>query len=103
MEQPSLGMHRLSNVSAMFCLTRDLTPLLVSAATSEDPARVINIGSMEGLHIPTVHGFGSDACTAIKAAEHHLTRHLAVELGPTPMGQLFRWTAGRPSITSMRK
>ena len=70
-----------TNVGAMFCLTRDLTPLLQAAARSDDPARVINIGSMEGLHVPTVHGFGNYAYTASKAAVHHLTRHLAVELG----------------------
>lgn len=69
------------NVTAMFALTRDLTPLLEPAATRDDPARVINIGSMEGLHIPTVHGVGNYAYTASKAAVHHLTRHLAVELG----------------------
>ena len=47
-----------------------------------NPARVINIGSMDGLHIPRVHGIGTYAYTASKAAVHHLTRHLAVELGP---------------------
>ena len=70
------------NVSAVFGLTRDLTPLLVAAATADDPARVVNIGSMDGLHIPTAHGTGTYAYTASKAAVHHLTRHLAVELGP---------------------
>jgi len=70
------------NVSAVFCLTRDLTPLLERSASAEDPSRVINLGSMEGLHIPTVHGFGNYAYTASKAAVHHLTRHLAVMLGP---------------------
>jgi NAD(P)-dependent dehydrogenase (short-subunit alcohol dehydrogenase family) len=69
------------NVTAMFALTRDLTPLLAAAGSLDDPARVINIGSMEGLHIPTVHGTGNYAYTASKAAVHHLTRHLAVELG----------------------
>jgi NAD(P)-dependent dehydrogenase (short-subunit alcohol dehydrogenase family) len=69
------------NVTAMFALTRDLTPMLAKAATQDDPARVINIGSMEGLHIPTVHGTGNYAYTTSKAAVHHLTRHLAVELG----------------------
>ena len=48
----------------------------------DDPARVVNIGSMDGLHIPTVTGVGTYAYTASKAAVHHLTRHLAVELGP---------------------
>lgn len=70
-----------TNVGSIFCLTRDLTPLLAAAASDHDPARVINIGSMEGLHIPTVHDGGNYAYTASKAAVHHLTRHLAVELG----------------------
>ena len=71
-----------TNVNAVFCLTRDLTPLLERAAAPEDPARVINIGSIEGLHVPSVHSQGNYAYTASKAAVHHLTRHLAVELGP---------------------
>ena len=71
-----------TNVGAVFCLTRDLTPLLRAAAGEEDPARVINLGSMEGLHVPTVHGVPNYAYTTSKAAVHHLTRHLAVELGP---------------------
>lgn len=69
------------NVAAVFCLTRDLTPMLEVGASVDDPSRVINVGSMEGLHIPTVHGTGNYAYTASKAAVHHLTRHLAVELG----------------------
>jgi NAD(P)-dependent dehydrogenase (short-subunit alcohol dehydrogenase family) len=70
------------NVTAVFGLTRALTPLLEAAASrDDDPARVVNIGSMDGLHIPTVTGLGTYAYTASKAAVHHLTRHLAVELG----------------------
>lgn len=72
------------NVTAVFALTRSLTPLLEQGAsrTDDDPARVINIGSMDGLHIPTITGMGTYAYTASKAAVHQLTRHLAVELGP---------------------
>ncbi len=70
------------NVATVFAMTRDFTPLLEQAASASNPARVINIGSMDGLHIPTVHGVGTYAYTASKAAVHHLTRHLAVELGP---------------------
>ncbi len=82
-EYPQSAFDRVmrTNVGAMFCLTRDLTPLLEATASPRDPARVINIGSMEGEHIPTVHGMGNYAYTASKAAVHHLTRHLAVELG----------------------
>lgn len=70
------------NVATVFAMTRDCTPLLEAAASDAHPARVINIGSIDGLHIPTVHGVGTYAYTSSKAAVHHLTRHLAVELGP---------------------
>jgi NAD(P)-dependent dehydrogenase (short-subunit alcohol dehydrogenase family) len=70
------------NVSAIFSMTRDFIRLLERAATTEDPARVINIGSMDGLHIPTVSQTGTFAYTSSKAAVHHLTRNLAVTLAP---------------------
>ncbi|MCG8413596.1 MAG: SDR family NAD(P)-dependent oxidoreductase, partial [Pseudomonadales bacterium] len=43
-----------TNVNAVFSLTRDLTPLLSKGATAENPSRVINIGSMDGIHVPIV-------------------------------------------------
>ena len=70
------------NVAAVFVLTRDLTRLLQAAGSGDDPARVINIGSMDGLHVPTVNRLGNFAYSASKAAVHQLTRNLAVELGP---------------------
>ena len=70
------------NVSAAFFLTRDLTPVLQQTAVPADPARVINIGSMDGLHVPQLIKTGTFAYSASKAAVHHLTRTLAVELGP---------------------
>ncbi|MCP4752960.1 MAG: SDR family oxidoreductase, partial [Proteobacteria bacterium] len=70
------------NVNAVFSLTRDLLPLLEKAGTSDDPARVINIGSMDGIHVPTVQQTGTFAYSASKAAVHHLTRALAVDLAP---------------------
>jgi NAD(P)-dependent dehydrogenase (short-subunit alcohol dehydrogenase family) len=71
-----------TNVSSVFGLTRDLYQALRSAATSASPARVINIGSMDGLQVPVVQRVPTFAYSASKAALHHLTRTLAVELGP---------------------
>lgn len=71
-----------TNVSAVFSLTRDLLPLLGLAASAQDPARVINIGSMDGLQVPVVQRVPTFAYSASKAALHHLTRTLAVDLGP---------------------
>jgi NAD(P)-dependent dehydrogenase (short-subunit alcohol dehydrogenase family) len=67
------------NVRAVFRLTRALAPELAAAATDDDPARVINIGSVDALHVPWITNY---AYAASKAAVHHLTRVLARELGP---------------------
>jgi NAD(P)-dependent dehydrogenase (short-subunit alcohol dehydrogenase family) len=52
--------------------------LLRNAATNEDPARVINIGSINGVQPPS---FETYAYSASKAALHMLSRHLAIHLG----------------------
>jgi len=64
------------NVTGLFHLTRQLLPLLDAAATDDDPARVINLGSVMG-----TQPLADDAYsyTASKAAVHHLTRTLASE------------------------
>ncbi len=67
------------NVKSVFHLTRALRPLLEAAATPEDPARVINIGSVDGIHVPTLDTF---SYSASKAAVHQLTRVLALKLAP---------------------
>lgn len=68
------------NVKALFVLTQALRPALEHASTTGDPARVINIGSIDGLNVPKFENF---SYSAAKAAVHHLTRHLAAELSPT--------------------
>ncbi|MDX1491797.1 MAG: SDR family oxidoreductase [Pseudohongiellaceae bacterium] len=70
------------NVNSVFALTRDLLPLLEKAGTAESPARVINIGSMDALQVPIVSRVPTFAYSASKAALHHLTETLAVDLGP---------------------
>ena len=70
------------NVTAPFALTRDLTPMLERAATADDPARVVNVGSIAGFRVEQLTGTGTFAYSASKAALHHLTRTLAAELGP---------------------
>ncbi|MCU1594843.1 MAG: 3-oxoacyl-[acyl-carrier-protein] reductase, partial [Frankiales bacterium] len=67
------------NVKGPFFLTRALLPRLEEAATDDDPARVINIGSVDGLKVPALDTY---SYSASKAAIHHLTRHLARDLGP---------------------
>jgi NAD(P)-dependent dehydrogenase (short-subunit alcohol dehydrogenase family) len=66
------------NVKPTFGLVQRLLPALRKAATAEDPARVINIGSVVGLK-PSGRGF---AYSTTKAAVHTHTRHLALALGP---------------------
>lgn len=65
------------NVKGVFHLTRSLVPLLAAGARPGDPARVINIGSIDGLQVPMLETY---AYPASKAAVHHLTRVLALRL-----------------------
>src|SRR5262249_12741768 len=67
------------NLKAPFYLTRAFLSLLEAAATTDDPARVINIGSIDGLRVP---GLPTYSYSASKAGVHQLTRVLARELGP---------------------
>lgn len=64
------------NVAGLFHLTRELLPLLDAAASENDPARIINLGSVMG-----TQPLADDAYSysASKAAVHHLTRILANE------------------------
>jgi NAD(P)-dependent dehydrogenase (short-subunit alcohol dehydrogenase family) len=65
------------NVAGMFGLTQELLVLLEAAATADDPARVINLGSVMGTQPLSK---GAYSYSASKAAVHHLTRILANEL-----------------------
>ncbi len=67
------------NVKGVFHLTRALVPLLSKAASDDDPARVINIGSIDGIQAPFLETY---AYSATKAAVLHMTRVLARKLAP---------------------
>jgi NAD(P)-dependent dehydrogenase (short-subunit alcohol dehydrogenase family) len=66
-----------TNVRGIFQLTVESLGLLRAAASKEDPARVINIGSVDGIRAPLTESY---AYSASKAAVHQLTRHLAKRL-----------------------
>lgn len=68
------------NVKGVFHLTKFLRPLLEATGTKDDPSRVINIGSIDALHVPSMETY---AYSASKAAVHQLTRHLAKVFAPT--------------------
>ena len=67
------------NLKSPFFLVRAFLPALRAAATPDDPARIINVGSIDGIHVPALPTY---AYSTSKAAVHQLTRHLAKELGP---------------------
>jgi len=67
------------NVKGVFHTTKFLLPLLQAAGTDDDPARVINVGSIDGIHVPVLETY---SYAASKAAVHQLTRHLARRLAP---------------------
>jgi NAD(P)-dependent dehydrogenase (short-subunit alcohol dehydrogenase family) len=66
-----------TNVSGVFFLTTALLPRLRAAALPEHPARVVNIGSVDGIRAPSMENY---SYSASKAAVHMLTRHLAKRL-----------------------
>ena len=67
------------NLKSPFWLVQALLPALRQAGTADDPARIINVGSIDGIHVSQlpVYSYASS-----KAALHQLTRVLARELGP---------------------
>lgn len=78
-EYPADGFDKVLdlNVRGLFLLTQALLPHLEAAASAEDPARIINIGSIDGMRVPAWESY---AYSASKAAVHQLTRHLGATL-----------------------
>jgi len=65
------------NVAGLFHLTQSLLPTLIATATPDDPARVVNVGSVMG---EAALGDGAYSYSASKAAVLHLTKIMAKEL-----------------------
>ena len=78
-EYPDSGFDKVMNlnVKGIFHCTKHFLPLLEAAGTPEDPARVINIGSIDGIRVPILENY---AYSASKAGVHMLSRHLAHHL-----------------------
>lgn len=78
-EFPEIGWDKVmdTNVKGYFFLTQKLLPQLRAAATPESPARVINVGSIDGIKTPVFDTFSYGPS---KAAAHYLTRVLAAHL-----------------------
>jgi NAD(P)-dependent dehydrogenase (short-subunit alcohol dehydrogenase family) len=65
------------NVKGVFYVTQKMLPHLREAASADDPARVINVGSIDGIRVPAMETF---AYSTTKSGVHMLTRHLAKQL-----------------------
>ena len=78
-EFPESGWDKIlsTNVEGIFHLTVALLAPLRAAAAADGPARVINVGSIDGLRVPSLENY---SYSASKAAVHMLTRHLAKRL-----------------------
>jgi len=109
-EFPPAGWEKIlsTNVEGVFHLTIALLGELRAAASVEDPARVINIGSIDGLRTPSVENY---SYSASKAAVHMLTRHLAKRLAsehitvnaiaPGPFeSKMMAWALDDPELRS---
>ncbi len=108
-EFPEIGWDKVmdTNVKGVFFLTQKLLPLLRKAADAEDPARVINVGSIDGIKTPVFETFSYGPS---KAAVHHLTRVMAAHLvkenilvnaiapGPFPTYMLSTGVGGRGDV-----
>lgn len=78
-EFPEAGWDKVMdlNVKSLFFLTQKLTPLLRASASAEQPAKVINIASIDGIHNARIETY---SYSASKAAVIHLTRRMAKRL-----------------------
>lgn len=65
------------NLRSVFFLIQRMLPLIRHAASVDRPARIVNVGSVEGLRAPDMETY---SYAISKAGVHHLTRMLAKRL-----------------------
>src|SRR5271170_7236881 len=70
------------NVKSVFYTCQKLEPLLKKNATIEDPSHIIVTASVAGIGVGSLGANATYSYSASKAAAIHLTKNLAVELGP---------------------
>lgn len=80
-EYPDAAFQKVMNlnINRVFTLTQKALPLLRAAQKKDGVARIINIGSVNGVDPPALETY---AYSSSKAALHHLSRVLASRLGP---------------------
>lgn len=78
-EYPENGYDKVMdlNLKSVFYLTQELLPLLEKNATIAQPARVINVGSIDGMRVSMID---NSVYGMSKVAVHHMTKILAVKL-----------------------
>ncbi len=78
-EFPEKGWDKVMNINlkSVFFLTQQLAPLLRAAASAEQPAKVINIASIDGIFVTDMETY---SYVSSKAGLIHLTRRLAKRL-----------------------
>jgi NAD(P)-dependent dehydrogenase (short-subunit alcohol dehydrogenase family) len=67
------------NLKSVFFLSQRMVKLLEAAASADDWARIINIGSIDGLHVSQIETY---SYAASKAGVIHMTRMMAKFLAP---------------------
>ena len=80
-EFPESGWDKVMNINlkSVFFLTQQLAPMLRAAANEEQPAKVINIASIDGIFVTDMETY---SYVASKAGLIHLTRRMAKRLAP---------------------
>lgn len=78
-EYPEAGWDKVMtlNIKSPFFLTQKCLPLLRASGTDEDPGRIINVASIDGLHTSTLETY---AYAASKSGLIHLTKVLTKRL-----------------------